>query len=469
MVQSFPSFPIRRRLKGSEVASLIRDPVFLLAPDRSILHWNLAAARALNVEGLPAGDATVAESPRLARLAELLSHVEGPFMLTLDAPDGERTYLADLHEEGSDQDAPTSLILLLHDHTELINLQKALRESENRLRAITGAAMEAIIAMDNKGRIQQWNPAAERMFGWTASEAIGRSLHATLAGPAERARFHAASGAAAWSPEGEGRSYCSVLCVPALRKDGSSLEVEVSISTYRMEGHWQALGIVRDVTERARAEARLKAAEERWQFALEGGGDAVWDWNVVSGEAYFAPRYYAMLGYEENAFEPSFESFRALVHPDDWFRVVNSLRTAFEPEGPLFECEFRMRTPDDACRWVSSRGLITERSPDGQPLRMVGTLRDVHERHEAEAALLGQLAETQRLNAELEEAQVQLVQSEKMASIGQLSAGVAHEMNTPLGFVKSNIGTLENYVGTLLELLAGYQQATAGKIGRAHV
>ena len=181
MVQSFPSFPIRRRLKGREVASLIRDPVFLLAPDRRILHWNLAAARALSVEGLPAGDATVAESPRLARLAELLSHVDGPFMLTLDAPDGERTYLADLHEEGSDEDAPTSLILLLHDHTELIHLQKALRESENRLRAITGAAMEAIIAMDNKGRIQQWNPAAERMFGWTASEAVGRRLHAAQA------------------------------------------------------------------------------------------------------------------------------------------------------------------------------------------------------------------------------------------------------------------------------------------------
>ena len=105
---SFPSFPIRRRLKGREVASLIRDPVFLLAPDRRILHWNLAAARALSVEGLPAGDATVAESPRLARLAELLSHVDGPFMLTLDAPDGERTYLADLHEEGSDEDAPPS-------------------------------------------------------------------------------------------------------------------------------------------------------------------------------------------------------------------------------------------------------------------------------------------------------------------------------------------------------------------------
>ena len=64
MVQSFPSFPIRRRLKGREVASLIRDPVFLLAPDRRILHWNLAAARALSVEGLPAGDDLV-----MARLA----------------------------------------------------------------------------------------------------------------------------------------------------------------------------------------------------------------------------------------------------------------------------------------------------------------------------------------------------------------------------------------------------------------
>jgi PAS domain-containing protein len=117
---------------------------------------------------LPAGDATVAESPRLARLAELLSHVDGPFMLTLDAPDGERTYLADLHEEGSDEDAPTSLILLLHDHTELIHLQKALRESENRLRAITGAAMEAIIAMDNKGA----HPAVES----------GRRAHVRLDG-----------------------------------------------------------------------------------------------------------------------------------------------------------------------------------------------------------------------------------------------------------------------------------------------
>jgi len=456
MTKSRSPARIRGRLQAREAASLIRDPLFLLGPDRRILDWNRAAARALDMdESLPASAAALDASPRLQGLAELLREADGPFCLTLEAPDGERTYAADLH-----RDEEGGLILLLHDDTERIRLHHALKENENRLRAITSAAMEAIITMDHRGRIQQWNPTAERIFGWTASEVLGRSLHTLLAGPSERARFAAAEGT--WPQTGQGRTFGSIIRLPAVRKDGSVIEVEVSVTAYRMAGRWQALGIVRDVTERARAEARLALAEARWQFALEGGGDAVWDWNVVSGEVFQGPRFYSMLGYEEDAFPRSFESFRGLVHPDDWPRLIRALEPVFGGEIPLYRCEFRMRAADDEYHWIASRGKVIEWTPDGKPLRMVGTHRNVHARHEAEAALQAQLAETQRLNAELEEAQVQLVQSEKMASIGQLAAGVAHEMNTPLGFVKSNVGSLQGYAATLMELVEAFRTATAG-------
>ena len=456
-----PSSPprIRDRLQAREAASLIRDPLFLLGPDRRILDWNRAAARAFDMdENLPPSPAALDAIPRLRRLVELLREVDGPFSLTLDAPDGERTYAADLHRDEKD-----GLILLLHDDTDRIRLHQALKESENRLRAVTGAAMEAIITMDHRGRIQQWNPAAERIFGWEASEVLGRSLHALLAGPTEQALFAAAPGT--WPQTGQGRTFGSIIRLPAVRKDGSVIEVEVSVTAYRMAGRWQALGIVRDVTARARAEARLELAEARWQFALEGGGDAVWDWDVVGGEVFQGPRFYSMLGYDEDAFPRTFDSFRSLVHPDDWPRLMRALDPVFCGEAPLYSCEFRMRAADDGYRWIASRGKIIEWAPDGRPARMVGTHRNVHARHEAEAALQKQLAETQRLNVELEETQVQLVQSEKMASIGQLAAGVAHEINTPLGFVKSNMGSLQGYAATLMELVDAYRAATAGMPG----
>ncbi len=148
-----PSSPprIRDRLQAREAASLIRDPLFLLGPDRRILDWNRAAARAFDMdENLPPSPAALDAIPRLRRLVELLREVDGPFSLTLDAPDGERTYAADLHRDEKD-----GLILLLHDDTDRIRLHQALKESENRLRAVYGAAMEAIITMDHRGRIQQ--------------------------------------------------------------------------------------------------------------------------------------------------------------------------------------------------------------------------------------------------------------------------------------------------------------------------
>lgn len=92
-------------------------------------------------------------------------------------------------------------------------------------------------------------------------------------------------------------------------------------------------------------------------------------------------------------------------------------------------------------------------------LHAIGLLRDITERKAAEAALAQRFKELQALNSRLEEAQNQLLQSEKMASIGQLAAGVAHEINNPVGFVSSNLGTLRTYSQHMLDLIVAYELA----------
>ncbi|KAB2915263.1 MAG: PAS domain-containing protein [Dechloromonas sp.] len=103
------------------------------------------------------------------------------------------------------------------------------------------------------------------------------------------------------------------------------------------------------------------------------------------------------------------------------------------------------------------------RDGSGRVVGAIETLQDVTERHRAEEGLREHQAHLEELvarrTAQLTDAKEQLVQQEKLASIGQLAAGVAHEINNPIGFVHSNIGTLENYLGDLFALLQAYQEA----------
>jgi two-component system NtrC family sensor kinase len=91
---------------------------------------------------------------------------------------------------------------------------------------------------------------------------------------------------------------------------------------------------------------------------------------------------------------------------------------------------------------------------------------DIKRRESAEAELLRRNNELTELNARLSVAQEQLVQSEKLASIGQLAAGVAHEINNPIGYIFSNFGTLENYIASLLEMLSTYEEAEPSIVSR---
>lgn len=140
------------------------------------------------------------------------------------------------------------------------------------------------------------------------------------------------------------------------------------------------------VAERERAEQTLKESEERLRMALEGTSDGIWDWNLQTGQVYFSPRYYTMIGYQPNEFPPCYESWRERVHPDDVEQAERALQRTIE-ERTLYSTEFRFRTGSGDWRWTLSRGKVVEFDPEGKALRLAGSHTDISKRKRAEEAL----------------------------------------------------------------------------------
>jgi PAS domain S-box-containing protein len=160
-----------------------------------------------------------------------------------------------------------------------------------------------------------------------------------------------------------------------------------------------------------------------------------------------------VLGYppEEMVADPNF--WFDHIHPDDTPGIFSSLALLFVEGRRTYE--YRFKISDGSYLWMHD-SLRLIRDADGVPLEVVGSLTDISGLKRMEAALQVKGEEQQLLIKKLQEAHDQLLQSEKMASIGQLAAGIAHEINNPVGFVNSNMGSLRNYVETLFGVIDDY-------------
>ena len=117
--------------------------------------------------------------------------------------------------------------------------------------------------------------------------------------------------------------------------------------------------------------------EERWQFAIEGAGEGVWDWDVSERRVFYSDGWKAMIGLGPDELEGTFGEWEELVHPDDLGRAQAALQSHLRGEAPEYESEFRMRCGDGSYKWVLARGKVIRRSPDGQPLRVIGISSDI--------------------------------------------------------------------------------------------
>lgn len=134
--------------------------------------------------------------------------------------------------------------------------EAALKESEERFRAIVSAASDAVICLEPPDNIYLWNSKAEEIFGYTEAEALGKRLHDLIV--PERYREAAREGLASFFKTGGGNIIGTTREVNAIRKDGAEFPVELSVAAVNLHGTWNSIGIIRDITERKRLEEEAK-------------------------------------------------------------------------------------------------------------------------------------------------------------------------------------------------------------------
>jgi PAS domain S-box-containing protein len=155
----------------------------------------------------------------------------------------------------------------------------------------------------------------------------------------------------------------------------------------RQDRYFGRLYIFEDITKRKQIENELKAQEEREQYALEGSGDGIWDWNVQTNEVIFSNRWKSMLGFTDSEISNDFSEWDQRVHPEDREKAYAEIAKHFRGETTQYAIEHRLKCKDGSYKWILARGQIFSRAADGSPLRFIGTHVDISDRKSVESAL----------------------------------------------------------------------------------
>lgn len=291
------------------------------------------------------------------------------------------------------------------DITERKRMVEALRESEEKFRAISNTAADAILVMDNDGRISYWNLTAEKMFGYTGEEAMGKELHSFLA-PAD---YHDAykKGFSSFKKTGRGPAVGNTLGFVAISKDGTEFPIEVSTSAIQIKGKWNAVGIIRDVTERKQAEKALRESEQNYRTLFEESKDVIYISSPTGKFLDINPAGIELFGYASKEGLLQIDIVQDLyADPNDRIKLQRMLVN----QSYVKDYKAVFKKKDGKLLTVLLTSTIV-RNEKGEIIAYRGIIKDI--------------TEWQRLEQQLLEAQ-------KMEAVGQLAGGIAHDFNNIL-------------------------------------
>ncbi len=332
----------------------------------------------------------------------------------------------------------------------------------SRLLSILNSALDAVVIMNSAGVIIGWNPQAEQMFGYSAQEAMGRSVADTIVPPHLRSRHQSA--VAGFLDEAEHHLVGKRAQLTAMRRNGEEFPIEIAISAFESDGGRLFSAFIRDLSATLLAEKQTAEAQTRLEEAQRIAHLGSWEWDVTTNDVKWSPEMHRIYGTTPGEVDVSYEGFLQRVHPDDRERVNQIVQDCYQNRGSMHYFHRAVR-PDGSVVHIEARGNVVT-DAQGQPVRMVGTGFDVTGLKNAEAQVIELNAQLEQRvkqrTQQLEDAQHQLLIQEKMASLGNLVAGVAHEINTPLGALKSNHQTLSSVLTrTLQELEQGNSERLA--------
>lgn len=298
--------------------------------------------------------------------------------------------------------------------------EEELRRSEARKTAILDSALDCIVTIDHEGYITEFNPAAERTFGYCRDKAVGRLLADVIIPPSLREQHR--QGLACYLATGEARVLGKRVELMAARADGSEFPVELAISRIPLNGPPSFTGYLRDITQRRRAEEELRRSEA---FLAEGqrlSRTGSFSWRVATEEITWSEQVYGIFELDPDL-PVTLGLLGSRVHPEDIPLLYDMVERA--KAGKDFEYEHRLLLPENRVKYLHLVGHGT-RDKHGE-IEYIGAVQDVTERRLSEEAL-GKLRS-------------ELAHVARVTSLGALTASIAHEVNQPLSGIVTNAST----------------------------
>jgi PAS domain S-box-containing protein len=339
--------------------------------DRMYALYGLASSEPLTAERFVAclHPADRAEEQAHARAA-LADDAPYDTEFRIVRPGGEVRYVrAQATVVRGDDGAPVRLVGANWDVTEVRNLERSLRASEDRARNVIANAHQAIVTADEAGRITGWNRHAELTFGWNAQEAVGADLAMIL--PAGHA------GVAAFLGGGFGEDIDQRVETTARRKDGVEIPIELAVGAVRDAAGWELTALMQDISER---KEQLELFENAFEHAPIGKCLVGLDGSFLKVN----PTLCEMVGYTRE--ELLALDFQAITHPDDLDADLSLVTDLYNGLISTYRMDKRYIRKDGTHIWIQ---LAVSRvdNPDGTPRYFISQIEDLTARRAAEAAL----------------------------------------------------------------------------------
>lgn len=340
----------------------------------------------------------VAEAGEVAfGIRQVLTRRQKEFSLTYacHGPSDERWFT--VRVSGFENEETTWAVVAHEDATALRRRELAVRQREEWFRSLSASSPIGIFQTDATGRYVYTNPCWREIYGLTLAESQGsgwsRAIH-----PKDRSVVHAAWEEAAHAGQGFCHEFRIVTPTDATRWVRVHAK-PLSGSAGELLGY---VGTAEDITGNKQAEEALRRSEERWQLALQGTNDGIWDWKVQSNVCFLSPRFKEMLGVTEHEAVDRFEYWIQRIHPDDVEQVQQEIRDHFSKKVPFFTAEYRMREKNGVYRWVLARGQALW-DDAGYAVRMVGSISDISARKKTEEEKAAIAERVMKSNQELQE------------------------------------------------------------------
>lgn len=277
-------------------------------------------------------------------------------------------------------DGTSHALAVIRNIQERKSFEDALKESEKRYREIFENANEAIFVVQQE-KIVFLNLKTSEILGYSRPELVAHKIGVFLH-PEDKENVMQR-----YMNRLEGADIPPRYSIRLIAKNKNIKCMDINAVIITWNEQPATLVFMHDITEQIHAQDALKKSEERLNLALEGANDGLWDFNPQTGNAYFSPRWFTMLGYLPDSFAPTLDTLFKLMHPDDLQVIEQKMRQLKDIPQEYISFEFRLRTIDNQWLWIRSRAKTVEKNKAGKILRMVGTHSDISENKRTEDAL----------------------------------------------------------------------------------